>query len=110
LANQDSWQDVQNILQVHGKSSVQYVKSPITQTPQQFKKIYKIKTVELTLKYFGTDEEGSRKRQKMEALEVLSPQINQLRFCILGDRESFKKVLLKFLKVHFSKLYPCNKV
>jgi hypothetical protein len=44
------------------------------------------------------------------SFSLLSPQINQLRFFILGDRMSFKKVLFKFFKAHFSKLYACNKV
>jgi hypothetical protein len=43
---------------------------------------------------------------------VLSPQINQLRFFILGDRMSFKKGTFKKNKnkAHFSKLYAFNKV
>jgi hypothetical protein len=34
LENQDSWKDVQNNLQIHGKKNYELVKYPITQTPQ----------------------------------------------------------------------------
>jgi hypothetical protein len=64
-----SWEDVQNILQIHGKVPELPTKSPMTETPQQFEKTYKRKTVESTSKDSGTEEERSTKRQKMEALD-----------------------------------------
>jgi hypothetical protein len=69
LANQDSWEEVKNILQIHNKAPEKPLNSPVTQTPQQFEKTYKRKTAESTPKDSGTDEEGSTKRQKLEALE-----------------------------------------
>jgi hypothetical protein len=69
LENQDSWQDVLNILQIHGKAPDQSTKSPITQTPQQFEKTYKRKHSESALKSSETGEEGSSKKHKLEEIE-----------------------------------------
>jgi hypothetical protein len=41
LANQDSWEEVKNIFQIHNKAPEQPLNSPVTQTPQQFEKTYK---------------------------------------------------------------------
>jgi hypothetical protein len=57
---------VHNILQIHGKASDQ---SPITQTPQQFEKIYTSKTLESTSKNSEKREEGLAKKHKLEVLE-----------------------------------------
>ena len=69
LANQENQKDAQNILQIHGKSSDQSTKSPITQTPQQFEKTYKRKHLESSLKNSEIGEEESTKKQKLEEIE-----------------------------------------
>jgi hypothetical protein len=70
LANQDSCQDVQNILQIQCKASDQSAKSPITQTPHQFEKTYKSKHSELALKNSETGEEGSALRNNAKEIEL----------------------------------------
>jgi hypothetical protein len=57
-----------SILQIQGKVPEQPSKSPVTETPQQFEKIYKRKTTRSTSKMSETKEERSTKRQKTEVL------------------------------------------
>jgi hypothetical protein len=56
-------------LQIHSKVPEQTLNSAITKTPQKFEKTYKRKTTESAPKDSWTEEEGSTKRQKLEALD-----------------------------------------
>jgi hypothetical protein len=69
LENQESWQDVHNILQIHGKKFDWSANSPITQMPHSFEKTYKRKHSESALKNSETWEEESTKNQKLEEIE-----------------------------------------
>jgi hypothetical protein len=62
LANQDRWEEVKNILQVHNKVLEKTLNSPVTKNPRQFEKTYKIKTAESSPRDSVTEEEGSAKR------------------------------------------------
>jgi hypothetical protein len=77
LANQNNWEDVQNIFQIHGKAPEHPSKYPIIETPKQFEKTYKIKTTGSTSKDSETKEEISTKRQKTEALDEEEDQESQ---------------------------------
>jgi hypothetical protein len=63
LANQDSWEDVQRILQVQEKVPDQPSKSPVTKTPQQFEKTYKRKGAGSAQKMSEIEEGNSTKRK-----------------------------------------------
>jgi hypothetical protein len=80
LANQDSWEDVQRILQVQEKVLDQPSKSPVTETPQQFEKIYKRKSTDQFQKcqrQKKKDQQKGRKQKDKRKMKTKDHKKNQ---------------------------------